>query len=656
MTVKITITSYNKDTKEKHFNFQYLRNGEILKIFLQEISSKKIELACIIENENNEVYLTDKTSQGIIIQNQFLSHCIIHDGDTCILPYDIIVEFSIYVLSGKDLFHEMYFLENSITLEYIESKSNSTTELKSPLGKEINGYYFEDILSYGQVCIVYKGIQESLKRKVVIKTISSNTIDNQVLATKFINILNFVRKLNHPYIVQFYDSGMNEEYQIYYFVMEYIEGSTLRSLLDENFYLNLEMAYKIMRQLVVALAYSHHQKIIHRNINPSNIIVTKNDYIKLIGLGLSKMLDIKQLANDAENNYTSTIGYLSPEQALNRENIDYRTDIYSVGVVFYECVCGCSPYDSDSLQNIELYKKALQNKITKSPYDINNTIPIMLSNIIMKCLEPNPEDRYQTMEDLLKDLIAYEDAIKYSTARERMTAMFSPNPTSSIFDFYVLFEPVEELGGDFYDYIPLEEEKWGISIGDVTGHGVEAAVIMGMVKAVIKVLAKNFDSAAMVLEATNKEVSTEIYNTTFTTVNYSILDGKKKTLRLARAGHHPLILFNPKRDPEIITYTPKGTVLGVPWSLNLEEIEISLQEGDILVQFTDGIIESTSSSNEEFGLERLCNVIKEQIDKTSEEIGKAIQNAVKTFVSDHGESDDMTLLVVKVKEQNENTK
>jgi len=117
-----------------------------------------------------------------------------------------------------------------------------------------------------------------------------------------------------------------------------------------------------------------------------------------------------------------------------------------------------------------------------------------------------------------------------------------------------------------------------------------------------------------------------------------------------------LILFNPKRDPNIITYTPKGTVLGVPWSLNLEEIEISLQEGDILVQFTDGIIESTSSSNEEFGLERLCDVIKEQIDKTSEEIGKAIQNAVKTFVSDHGESDDMTLLIVKVKGQDANTK
>lgn len=192
----------------------------------------------------------------------------------------------------------------------------------------------------------------------------------------------------------------------------------------------------------------------------------------------------------------------------------------------------------------------------------------------------------------------------------------------------------------------------GISIGDVTGHGVEAAVIMGMVKAVIKVLAKNFDSATMVLEATNKEVSTEIYNTTFTTVNYSILDGKK----IARAGHHPLILFNPKREPDIITYTPKGTVLGVPWSLNLEEIEISLQEGDILVQFTDGIIESTSSSNEEFGLERLCDVIKKQINKTSEEIEKSIQNAVKTFVSDHGESDDMTLLVVKVKEQDENTK
>ena len=121
--------------------------------------------------------------------------------------------------------------------------------------------------------------------------------------------------------------------------------------------------------------------------------------------------------------------------------------------------------------------------------------------------------------------------------------MFPRTPISNVFDFHVVFEPMEEIGGDFYDYIPLDEEKWGIVIGDVTGHGVEAAVVMGMVKSIIKVMAKNLDTAVDVLEYANKEVSTDMDSTTFTTVNYGILDGNNMTIRFARAGHHPLIVL-----------------------------------------------------------------------------------------------------------------
>ena len=106
---------------------------------------------------------------------------------------------------------------------------------------------------------------------------------------------------------------------------------------------------------------------------------------------------------------------------------------------------------------------------------------------------------------------------------------------------------MEKIGGDFYDFVPLAEDKskLGIVIGDVTGHGVEAAVVMGMVKSVVKVMAKNYDSAARVIEKANSELSPDMDSTTFTTVAYGILDVARRKIRFVRAGHNPLILFNP---------------------------------------------------------------------------------------------------------------
>ncbi|HRU51526.1 MAG TPA: SpoIIE family protein phosphatase [Planctomycetota bacterium] len=663
MTVKLTITSLDKIKGEQRHHFKYLRWGEILQIMLKDISdSTKVsdpELVCIIKNDNGTVYLTDRSEQGILINGKLETHCILHNGDQCLLPYSIQLSFGIYFLTGKDLFRGVRSSWNSIILEYIRPKAEKeeTIDYSHPVGHEINGYYFEDVLSYGNMGIVYRGIQKSLNRKVAIKTVSPKNFNNQTLIKRFMNMASLAWRLNHPYIVQIYDTGMSREFQMHYVVMECIEGATLRDVLNEKKRLEIDYACKIMSQLASALAFAHRQHIIHRDVNPTNIIITKNDYIKLIGLALSKVLDPDQenIALTVKGQAMGTMGYISPEQAKSAADVDFRTDIYSLGVIFYECLTGRSPYDPEALKKPSLYVRALRSRPKVQPNKINTMIPANLNDIIMKCLEPNPDKRYQKVDHFLEDLKLYTEAAQYSTAQKRIRAMFPRTPISNVFDFHVVFEPMEEIGGDFYDYIPLDEEKWGIVIGDVTGHGVEAAVVMGMVKSIIKVMAKNLDTAVDVLEYANKEVSTDMDSTTFTTVNYGILDGNNMTIRFARAGHHPLIVFNLHRKASLVTYAPKGTVLGVPWSLNLEEVEIQLIPGDILVQFTDGITEIQSKQGEEYGIERLCNIISEQSGRTAEEISNAIRTDVSEFAKGMPDADDITLLVVKVREEIKNS-
>ncbi|NUM36054.1 MAG: SpoIIE family protein phosphatase [Candidatus Brocadiae bacterium] len=662
MTIKLSITAIDKARNEQRRYLKYLRLGESFIVVLKKISenpaqtsSHEPEVACFIKNENEEIILLDRTDKGIFLNAQKIEKAKINDGDQALLPHAINLSFGVYPLTGKDIFKSTKSSKEPLIIEYVEPEKEQKKEIdySNPVGHEIDGYYFEDVLSYGSMGIVYKGVQKSLNRKVAIKTVSPKNLKNNILIKRFMNMASMAWRLNHPYIVQIYDTGISREFQMHYVVMEYIEGETLREVLNRQKKLPVETACKVISHLASALSFAHRQNIIHRDVNPSNIIITKNDYIKLIGLALSKVIDPNEERMDLtmKGQAMGTMGYIAPEQAKSAAEVDFRADIYSMGVIFYECLCGRSPYDPNDLKDPVKYAKALRQKPGQTPSKVNPLVPKALDDIVMKCLDPNPEKRYQKADLVLDDVKTYTESLSLSAAQKRIRAMFPKTPNSRVFDFHVLFEPMEEIGGDFYDYIPLEDEKWGIVIGDVTGHGVEAAVVMGMVKSVIKIMAKNLDSAAEVLEYANKEISPDMDTTTFTTVAYGILDSKNKTLRFARAGHHPLILYNPNRDPSLITFAPKGTILGVPWSLNVEEIEISLQPGDMMLQYTDGITEIKSKKGEEFGIERLCEVIEQQGDISPKQMAEAIQKSVEQFSKDTSDMDDITLLIVKLKNE-----
>ncbi len=661
MTVKITITCIDKLRNQQKRYSKYLQWGDAFAIALQEVpydrpgeSSSEAEYVCLLKNKDGEVVVQKQSSHNIYLNAKTVENtATIKSGDMMTLTPHINFNFKIYELTGRDLFRSTRSSKEPIVVKIAPQKKAAPTQTdhSNPVGNEIDGYYFEDVLNYGSMGIVYKGIQKSLNRQVAIKTVAPKNLNNPTLVKRFMNMANLAWRLNHPYIVQIFDTGISQEFRMHYVVMEYVEGETLRELLQQKKKLDIDATCKIISQLASALSFAHRQNIIHRDVNPTNIILTKNDYIKLVGLALSKIVDPdeERIALTVKGQAMGTMGYISPEQAKSASDVDYRTDIYSLGVIFYECLCGQLPYDPEVLKDPLKYVKVLRQRPKNLPHKVNPLIPEPLSKIVMKCLEPNPAKRYQKSEEVLQDIKVYTESKLLSVAQKRIRAMFPRTPKISNFEFHVTFEPMEKIGGDFYDFVLLDEKHLGIVIGDVTGHGVEAAVVMGMVKSIVKVMAKNIDSPTQVLEYANTELSPDMDTTTFTTIAYGVLDVQKKTFTFSRAGHNPLILYNVKRDPRLISFSPKGTIVGVPWALNCEEVKIPLQQGDILIQFTDGITECTSKKGEEFGFERLCEVIEQTGSNDLEGVISAIKNEVASFSQGSLEdADDVTIVAFKV--------
>ena len=204
-----------------------------------------------------------------------------------------------------------------------------------------------------------------------------------------------------------------------------------------------------------------------------------------------------------------------------------------------------------------------------------------------------------------------------------------------------------QVGGDFYDFISLGEEKLGMVIADVSGKGMPAALLMALSCALIRVISDEDISIKEVLEKTNQrihEYATEGY---FVTAFYGVLDLTGEKLEYIRAGHNPPFLYKANSD-DFIFLEGKGMGLGVLEDINLEIRRIELTSGDILVLFTDGVTEAINPQSEEFGVTRLCRLVQEYRKHSAKQIIEKIEDELTTFVSGEPPFDDVTVMVVKV--------
>lgn len=257
-------------------------------------------------------------------------------------------------------------------------------------------YELLEKIGEGGMSEVYKAKCNKLNRFVAVKILKKQFADNKDIAEKFKREATSIANLSDTNIVNILDVGTQED--IDYIVMEYVSGKTLKEFINYNGKLSYTTTIKIALQIAKALDCAHKNNIIHRDIKPQNILLNESGEVKVTDFGIAKSTDSQTITNT-----TSIIGsahYLSPEQAKGTY-IDFRTDIYSFGIMLYEMVTGRLPFEGESPVTVAL--KHLQEEPIP-PKNINSSIPDSLNKFILKAIEKEPIKRYQSAKEMIQDL------------------------------------------------------------------------------------------------------------------------------------------------------------------------------------------------------------------------------------------------------------
>lgn len=246
----------------------------------------------------------------------------------------------------------------------------------------------------GGMSDVYKAKDHILSRFVAIKVLKQEFSEDSSFVTKFRAEAQSAAGLEHPNIVNIYDVG--SENGLYYIVMEYVEGITLKTYIEKKGQLSFKESASIAIQVARGIEAAHNKNIIHRDIKPQNIIISTDGKVKVTDFGIAKATSSNTISSDV----MGSVHYASPEQARNGF-VDGRSDIYSLGIVMFEMVTGRVPFDGDTTVAVAL--QHLQEEIAR-PSIYAPDLPISFEKIILKCTQKTPDRRYQTIEELLTDI------------------------------------------------------------------------------------------------------------------------------------------------------------------------------------------------------------------------------------------------------------
>ena len=234
----------------------------------------------------------------------------------------------------------------------------------------------------------------------------------------------------------------------------------------------------------------------------------------------------------------------------------------------------------------------------------------------------------------------------------QMSLLPRENPHVEGYDIAGICIPALEVGGDYYDFFNLANQKFGIAIGDVSGKGVPAAIYMTLTKGILQSYAGESASPKEVLTKLNRQMYLSIERNSFVSMFYAVLDMKKHTIQFARAGHNPAILAQPG-DGRNRLLQPKGIALGLESGEKfyhfLEEHQLQLHSQDVLAFYTDGFTEASTSKGEEYGEERLLEVVSQGKHESASAIIRRVVDSVREFVGSHPQHDDMTMVVMKAR-------
>ena len=308
-------------------------------------------------------------------------------------------------------------------------------------------FRIEKLLGAGGMGKVYKAFDKVLSRTVALKTLQPELVTDPTVIQRFKQELLLASRISHKNILRIHD--LNEFEGTNYITMAFIEGKDLNQLLKEEGPLSLERTLKIIRQLCEALDAAHAEGVVHRDFKPHNVLVGKADHAYVSDFGLATSLESAQMGMTRTGAVVGTPRYMSPEQ-VEGNPVDSRSDIYSLGIVFYEMATGQVPFSGESTWQL-MYQRV--QHMPRNVKELNPALPDFVAQVIMHCLEKEPANRYQTVKEILSDLDA--------SRSPALSTTFMPSRTVQI-------------------RVPIVEKRWWYAAG------VGILLLLGLIFAIPK--------------------------------------------------------------------------------------------------------------------------------------------------------------------------
>jgi len=312
------------------------------------------------------------------------------------------------------------------------------------LGKRLDGRYeMRELIGVGGMAYVYKAYDSVDDRIVAVKILRDEFLNSDEFVRRFRNESKAIAILNHPNIVKVLDVGFGERLQ--YIVMEYIDGITLKEYLDQRKDIRWKEAVHFTMQILRALQHAHDKGIVHRDIKPQNIMLLSDGTIKVTDFGIARLTRNEIKSPSEGNKAIGSVHYISPEQARG-EITDEKTDLYSVGIMLYEMLTGCLPFEADNAVSVAIMQ--MQSE-AKAPHLINEEIPEGLEQITLKAMQKDTAKRYQSAAEMLSD---FDEFKRNPSIKFEYTYMVDDTPTRYV-------DAITRVRGDATDPKPKKDES-----------------------------------------------------------------------------------------------------------------------------------------------------------------------------------------------------
>ncbi|HEY2120120.1 MAG TPA: tetratricopeptide repeat protein [Candidatus Acidoferrum sp.] len=272
-------------------------------------------------------------------------------------------------------------------------------------------YEIMQLLGEGGMGAVYKAMDREVERMVALKIIRPELAVREDILARFKQELILARRITHKNVIRIFDLG--EADGLKFITMEFIEGKDLSSLIREKGRLSFEQCADVMSQTCMALDAAHSEGVVHRDLKPQNIMMDKNGRVIVMDFGIARTVEQGGMTHTGA--LIGTPDYMSPEQVMG-EKVDVRSDLFTLGIIFYQLLVGQLPYKADTIQGA-MFKRTRET--SASPQSVDPTVPLLLSDITVKCLQLEPQNRYQTAMEIRNDIEAWREG---STKRIELPA------------------------------------------------------------------------------------------------------------------------------------------------------------------------------------------------------------------------------------------